>query len=112
MGFFDFLKPGDPVDKAARRFARMLVSWQQANPGQPIGAAVEPAAVALLRRMTPEGPRSPALELFLSGGLVSDVREFCRALVEFETGISPGDTEAYARLIRAVDQELAAAGYY
>lgn len=113
MGFFDFLKPTDPVDKAARRFARMLVLWRNRNPGQPITAAIQPAAAVLLRRMTPEGPRSAALEVVLSGGRpVSDVRELCRALVEFETGITPEDTEAHARLIGAVDRELAAAGYH
>lgn len=107
MGFFDFLKPADPVDRAARRSARMLISWQKRHPGQPASAAIEPVVV-LLRGMTPEGPRSAALDVVLSGAGLN-VRELCRALVEIQTGISRTDTEAYARLIQAVDRELAAA---
>jgi hypothetical protein len=102
-------KTADPLEKAARRSARMLTSWRRRNPDQPIGSAIDSQVAILLQKFAPEAPRSAALNAILNGGAVADIHELCRALVELQTGISPQDAEAYARLTRAVDQELAAA---
>lgn len=108
MGFFDFFKPADPIQKAAKQWARMLVSWQKKNPGLPISQAISPQVAALLRSMSPEGTHVATIDAILSGGQIGDVHEFCRSLVQLQTGVEPG-SEQYARVVRAVDQELAAA---
>ena len=96
---FDFLKRSDPVEKAAKQWASMLVKWQRDNPGRPVSecmAKVRP----LMQHLYKEGSGIETVDALFAGKTSSDLREVCIAFVQLQTQADR------ARVEPAVDRAL------
>jgi len=103
-----FSGPADPIQVSAARYARLIVRWREKNPGKPLHESLSGAGFEILLKMIPRrtGQRERLERLAHPEYVTEDIREFCRELVSVEADVTPDDPDGWAKVARAVDEEL------
>jgi hypothetical protein len=114
LGFLDWLRMGDPTQRAVGKYARAVVKFHRRYPDRPLQECVPWLARKVLRKLLHEGTyERERLESLIAADVpCHDPVEFCCRLATFETGLKPDDGQAYLDQAERIEAELSRIGFH